>query len=487
MNPLLSLPEAAPALERLGDYLAAPDDNVEALITAEDCWSYARLRETVARVSGGMLRAGVQPGSCVAAFTNPGPDFWVSFLATVRLGAVWLGLSPRSTREELATIIEDARPSLIVVEHGLGLDAFPPGVSLARLADLAGSPLAQDLSDPSQPALIVFTSGSTGRRKGALISQRALIEGARRRVAAWDHGPFRTLVNVPINHIGGVGDLAVTTLVSGGCLSFMPRFDASGTLARIARDRLTFWYQVPAMFELVLASDSPTAHDLSSVKAVCWSGAPASASLVDRLYAFFPRKLGTDYSQTESVGAITIAPLGTTAEDLIGSPGWPDPLRQLKLSADGEVLVRAENCFSAYLGHDEATHKTLRDGWLHTGDLGEWLDNGRLALVGRSSDMFKSGGYNIYPREVEMVLEQLPGAARVAVIGVPHPLWGEVGHAWIEQASEPFDVEAARAALARKLAPYKHPKLFTVVDKLPLLPIGKIDRNSLKKIASGLA
>lgn len=479
MNPLTGLAEAAPDWPRLGDYLAAPEDGADAMITSDDRWDYARLREAVAACAAGLAARGVGPGERVATLAAPGPDFWVSFLAAVRIGAVWLGLSPRSTPAELAELVADAAPRLILIGEGGDPAMLPGGTTMLPVADLPAEGDAPDRSDPDAPALIVFTSGSSGRRKGALISQRALIAGARTRIAAWSHGPFRTLMNLPINHIGGVGDLAVTTLVSGGCLSFMPKFDAAATLARIARDRLSFWYQVPTMFELVLAADDPAQHDLTSLRAVVWSGAPASEALVARLDALFPGRLGTDYSQTESVGAITFAPLGTPAEALIGSPGWPDPARGVRLSEEGEVLLDGTGCLSGYLDNPDASAAALAGGALHTGDVGEWLPDGRLRLLGRLTDMFKSGGYNVYPREIEVLLEAEPGIARAAVIGLPDPLWGEVGHAWIE-AKASFDTVALKDRLAERLAHYKLPKHFHIAPALPLLPIGKVDKRALK-------
>jgi acyl-CoA synthetase (AMP-forming)/AMP-acid ligase II len=286
-----------------------------------------------------------------------------------------------------------------------------------------------------------------------------------------------------VNHIGAVGDLSVTTLVTGGALVFMPRFDAAATLGTIARERVTFWYQVPTMFELVLAADDPAHHDLTSLRAVVWSGGAASAGLVQRLDALFPGRLGTDYSQTESVGAVTMAPLGTPAAALIDGAGWPDPTREVRLSADGEVLVRDDVLFSGYLANAAATAEALRDGWLHTGDIGEWRDDGTLRLIGRTSEMFKSGGYNVYPREIEVVLEAQPGVARAVVVRRRDALWGEVGHAVVEaEAAATLDAESLLAAVRERLSPYKVPKGLSIVRALPCLPIGKVDRRAVARM-----
>ena len=486
-NPLAELPEVTANFARLSDYVAAAPRTSEAAVDEGQRLTYAALDDAVRRCSAGLRARGVCAGDRVAMLTGPQVPYWVAFLATVRLGATWLGLNPRSTRPEIAETLDDASPSCIIVGPG----ADPASVARAWAPRLVAYDVLrdapalkdEDCSEPGAPALIVYTSGSSGKRKGACISQRALIAAGRRRASAWAHGAFRTLVNLPVNHIGAVGDLSVTTLVTGGALVFMPRFDAAATLATIARERVSFWYQVPTMFELVLAADDPGRHDLSSLRAVVWSGGPASAGLVQCLDTLFPGRLGTDYSQTESVGAVTLAPLGTPATALIDGAGWADPARDVRLSADGEVLVRDDVLFSGYLANAEASAEAMRDGWLHTGDVGEWRADGTLRLIGRTSEMFKSGGYNVYPREIEAVLEAYPGVARAVVVGRRDPLWGEIGHAVVEsEAGVAVDAEALLRALRERLSGYKIPKRVTIVHALPCLPIGKVDRRAVERM-----
>ncbi|MBK7907592.1 MAG: AMP-binding protein [Gemmatimonadetes bacterium] len=483
-NPLVGLADVAPRHRRLSDHVSHAPPDREAVVDANARLTYAALDAAVQRAAAGLRERGVRAGDRVAMLTAPGSAYWVAFLATVRIGATWLGLNPRSTASELAESLDDAHPACVIVAPGTATEAIddPWRACAVDHEDLLAGPPAgvPDVSDPDAPALIVYTSGSSGKRKGACLSQRALLAAGRRRVAAWAHGPFRTLLNVPVNHIGGVGDLSVTTLVSGGTLICVPRFDAADTLALIARERVSFWYQVPTMFDLVLANDDPARHDLTSLRAVVWSGGPASAALVARLDALFPGRLGTDYSQTESVGAVTMAPLGAPAASLVDGAGWPDPTREVRLSSEGEVLVRDDMLFSGYLDAPDATARALRDGWLHTGDIGEWRADGTLRLIGRTSEMFKSGGYNVYPREIEIALDAMPGVARAVVIARPDPLWGEIGHAVVEpDTGAVLDAVTLLDALRARLSPYKVPKRLTFLASLPLLPIGKVDRRAV--------
>lgn len=486
-NPLEGLPDVTPAHARLSEYLSAADPAAEAAVDERQRLTYAALDDAVRRCAAGLTAWGVRAGDRVAMLTGPQVPYWVCFLATARLGATWLGLNPRSTPPEIAEILDDASPSCVVVGPGADPDKIARTWALRLVAydALIDAPAGddEDRSNPDASALVVYTSGSSGKRKGACISQRALIAAGRRRANAWAHGAFRTLVNLPVNHIGAVGDLSVTTLVTGGALVFMPKFDATETLATIARERVSFWYQVPTMFDLVLAADDPVRHDLASLRAVVWSGGPASEGLVHRLEMLFPGKLGTDYSQTESVGAVTMAPLGTPASSLVGGAGWPDPAREVRLSADGEVLVRDDVLFGGYLANAAASAALLQGGWLHTGDIGEWRADGTLRLIGRTSEMFKSGGYNVYPREIEVVLEAQPGVARAVVVRRRDPLWGEVGHAVVEpDAGVALDAESLLSALRERLSTYKLPKRVTIVPTLPCLPIGKVDRRAVERM-----
>lgn len=505
------------AASRLIDILARAAEttpNREAAVCSRRRLSYAALNEEVRRCASALAAAGVRAGDRVATLAPPNTDFLITFLASTALGAIWLGLNPKHTRRELAYVLNDAAPSIVFVQTPIAdrdycADLASINVSLgARLigfgqesqplqhqrytefaADI-GEPLsvilAAHAADESSPCLLVYTSGTTGAPKGALISQAALINAASTRIAAWGHDDFRILMNLPISHIGGVGDITCTALVAGGGLVFMERFDASRAAALISEERISCLYQIPTQLQMIMHEAAESGADLSSLQAVCWSGAKAPDSLVDRLLGQFPGRLGSDYSMTESVGPVTIVPLGSDTDVLKRSVGWPPDDLEVRLAeTSSEILVRGDHLMLGYWNRADATRAVIDDaGWLRTGDTGEYRADGSLALRGRTKEMFVSGGYNIYPAEIEAVLEAHPEVAIAAVVARQDELWGEVGCAFVQPiAGAAPDAEALRDFCRADLANYKIPKLIVVEPSLPLLAVGKIDRAALRERA----
>jgi acyl-CoA synthetase (AMP-forming)/AMP-acid ligase II len=478
----------------LSELVRAADPTAQAACDPQQHLTYADLGREIDAVAHDLVQRGIKPGDRVGLLANPGTRFWSHFLGTVKTGAIWFGLNPKYKPAELSRAIEDTRPSLVQFDP-----ALVDGDALATMQKAYDCPIDPwpdvyppcetgfaDKSDPDAPSLLVFTSGSSGRPKGALIGQSALIRAAEIRCAAWANGPFRTLANLPINHIGCVGDHGCTTLFSHGMLAFQPRYDAAGGLDLIERERLNFFFQVPAQLEMAFAEQDRQPRDLSSIALVAWSGGAASKALVMDLDRRFPGRIATDYSSTESVGAITLTKPGISANRLIGMAGYPVPERPLSLSDAGEVLVPAQDIFLGYFENPQATENAISDGMFHTGDIGEWHDSdGALKLVGRMSDMFKSGGYNVYPREIELILEAQHGVACAAVIALADDKWGEVGHAYV--APLPgivLDTVPLVATLRQQLANYKVPKAVHILPSLPLLPIGKVDKKQLASMGS---
>jgi acyl-CoA synthetase (AMP-forming)/AMP-acid ligase II len=474
---------------RFSDLIGSAKADAEAACDPAGRTTYGALAIKVDAVAAYLVGQGVKPGDRVGLMAHAGIGYWAHFLGTVKAGAIWFGLNPKYRDAELVRAIEDARPAFVHYDPDCADAAQIAAMRDARFCPV--EPLAitqsqndrfQDRSDPALPSLLVFTSGSSGRPKGALISQAALIRAAKIRNQYWATGPIRTLVNVPINHIGCVGDLCCSTLLGGGFLAFQPRYDAAGGLDIIEREQLNYLYQVPAQLDMALAAQAERPRDLSSLAFVAWSGGAASEALVNRLDALFPGKIATDYSSTESVGPITLSVPGVSAKTLVGMAGWPVPERRFALSDAGEVSIPADHVFSGYLDQPDATAAALKGQRFHTGDIGETrAGDGALRLVGRMSDMFKSGGYNVYPREIEIILEAQPAVRRAAVVARADDRWGEVGIACVEVvAGETLNVDALMTTLKAALANYKVPKSIVILPSLPLLPIGKVDKKSLK-------
>ena len=520
-----------PLLERISDYVewyAERSPNAEALVLDSRRIDYAQLASEVRAVSSALLAAGVKPGDRIATLATPHPDFFIIFLASVSIGAIWVGLNPRYKRDELEYVLQDSRPSIVfsrtrirdrdyIEDVGILQTAFPNTRWIVLGGDplcANGTPLAEFIlsgattSDgslrlaraavkPQDPALIVYTSGSTGSPKGALLAHRGLAVCCRVQHRYWGTTPLRTLNFFPINHIACVGDIACFTLVGGGCTVFLEQFSPAECLSALARDRISLWLGVPTTFLLSLRDPSFEATDLSSVQKIAWSGAAASAELVDSLLRL-GKWLGTSYGLTETVGSVTFTEEGVSRSELVKTVGKAAPEYCLRivdaagqLAAPGEVgeiEVSGDCTLIGYWERAAATLEAFNADWLKTGDLARWSADGNVELVGRKREVFKSGGYNIYPREIEIALERHRAVRLAAVVAVPDAVFGEVGHAFvIPQPNASIVPEELDLHCRQHLANYKVPKGFTVLLDAPLLPVGKIDKRALAERLSGLA
>jgi fatty-acyl-CoA synthase len=515
---------APPFLERISDYLAwyaQRTPQAEALVLGTLRMTYEELARDVDLLSRALLAAGVRAGDRVATLATPHPDFFILLLAATSIGAIWVGLNPRHRLEELAYVLSDSQPTLVFSrtrigtrDYGtdiaslqaalptlqwivLGDDPVPEGtVPLATFVaahahtDSAALVAAREGVGTSDPALIIYTSGSTGHPKGALMGHRALVVCCRTQHRYWATQPLRTLNFFPINHIGCVGDISCFTLVGGGCIVFLEQFEPSACLALIAAERISFWGGVPTTFLLTLQATDFGSADLSSVQRIVWSGAAASAELVHALAAL-GKWIGTSYGLTETVGSVTFTAPDASLATLIETVGHPPPEYRLRIVDEtgrpvqpgmaGEIQVHGECRMIGYWQRPEATAEAFdADGWLKTGDLAQMRLDGNVVLIARRQEVFKSGGYNVYPRELEQILEHFPGVRLAALIGVADKLYGMVGHAFVvPEPHATITAEDLEHHCRQHLANYKVPKEFTVTAELPMLPIGKIDKRTL--------
>jgi acyl-CoA synthetase (AMP-forming)/AMP-acid ligase II len=520
-----------PLLDRISDYVewyAERSPSAEALVLDARRIDYAQLASEVRALSRAMLAAGVKSGDRIATLATPHPDFFIIFLAAASVGAIWVGLNLRYQRNELEYVLRDSRPCLVFSRTRIRDRDFTEDIEIlqaalpsARWVVLGGDPLcanstpqaefiassaatsiaalrvARAAVKPQDPALIVYTSGSTGSPKGALLAHRGLAVCCRVQHRYWGTTPLRTLNFFPVNHIACVGDLACFTLVGGGCSVFLEQFSAAECLAVIARERISLWLGVPTTFVLSLRDPNFASSDLSSVQKIAWSGAAASAELVDSLLRL-GKWLGTSYGLTETVGSVTFTGDGVSRSALIKTVGKPAPeyLFQIVDAAEnpvaagevGEIQVRGDSVLIGYWERSAATGESFNAGWFKTGDLARWSDDGSVELVGRKQEVFKSGGYNIYPREIEIALERHRAVRLAAVVAVPDAVFGEVGHAFVIPQPDATIVPGELDLHCRQhLANYKVPKGFTVLSDVPMLPVGKVDKRALAARVAGLA
>lgn len=513
-----------PELLRIGDYLdhwarVAPDR--EALVLDPLRWTYRDLALRVDRLSRALLANGVRPGERVAVMGTPRPECFAMLLAASRIGAITMGLNPKFPIRELRYFVDDAEPRLLLGfredaegDHTEVLDRLAEQCpSLERVVALGNDAgalsfdgfLAEGaaISDatltetghtvrPEDPALLVYTSGSTGRPKGAVLPNAGLASCSRIQADRWRADPARLLVNLPVNHIGFMGDMCSYVLVVGGTAFFMERFDPVGMLELIEREQITAWGQVPTMFQITVAQPQWEKANLSSLQAIIWGGAHAPKALLTTLEQTGAR-LATSYGLTETTGSVTYTADDADADELANTVGTPDPRYEVRIAhpdgaavnpgEEGEIQVRGDHIMIEYWRRPAATAEAIdSEGWLHTGDVALLRPDGKYSIRGRMSGMYKSGGENVYPQEVETVLEEHPGVALAAVLGVPDPVFGEVGRAFVirEPGSDPSEQEL-RAFCKEHLVNFKVPKSITVRDMLPILPIGKVDKVALQK------
>jgi acyl-CoA synthetase (AMP-forming)/AMP-acid ligase II len=503
---------------------ACPD--AVACASAEAQLTYLELLHCADRYGACLAAAGVGPGDVVAVLGRSCLEAWLVFLGCCRTGAIYLGLNPSYTSAELCALLADAKPRILFALYGAGdvaQDAKVAGLAaftgptcrvVTRAQGRSGStPLEQLLAaggqgpkndrrgaGPDPPCALVYTSGSTGTPKGAMLSQSGIIRGAELSLEHWYgvRGQLRMLAQYPISHVGWVVSECLAGLVAGGFLVFRERFDAAATLDLIERYRLTVWHAFPAM--IVKALETPEFEQANLTSLACVAlGASPPAAILTRLRDRTEAVLCASYGLTESSGgALTAthpdAGLDTVAESI----GTPVPGVEMRLADRhgravqqgevGELLVRDRCVFLGYRNAPDATASAIDDeGWLHTGDLVRAAPDGNLSLVGRLREMYKSGGYNVYPAEIETALASHDGVRAVAVVGAPDPVWDEVGVAFVSlQEGCAVDASELSEHARQRLANFKVPKRFVLVDELPRLKNDKIDRLTLRSQAARL-
>lgn len=481
-------------------------------------WSSGDFDAAVELAAQGLAAAGLGVGDRVAMLGSPRPEYLLLWMAASRIGAVYVGLNPRYTASELGAVLVRARPRLVctrtpvegqplptrLAQAGctaavLAFDGFDDLLrSLCRLPQLA--PAEPEPGDPAlqRCAAIVFTSGSTGVPKAAMLTHQGLLLAARVQHDRLGPTPPRLLCNLPVNHVGCLMNQTLGALAGGGSLVFCDRFDAGQTLQLLVHERITTWLQVPAMFHACVHHPDFEPQALRAVlHSICIGGGAPSAATLAGLRRIGAR-LFVEYGQTETSSSAAYSDDGAPDEVLLHSIGRFEPRfefriadRQGRACVDGEVgeiQGRGPLLFAGYHGDAEATRAAFgADGWLHTGDLARRRPDGNVQLCGRLREMVKSGGYNVYPREIEQVLETHPDIDQVVVVGLPDERYGEAVHAVLSLRGCPPTHHALDALCRARLANYKVPKSYRPMPAIPLLPNGKIDRVAVRAAAPTLA
>jgi len=472
----------------------APENT--AVVCGDRRLSYGEVGALSARVAGGLVAAGVRPGDRVALQMPNVPEFVIAYWAILRAGAVVVPMNPMLKAREIEYYLADsgARAFLPHADCESEALAAPQPESLVHVAVagsdafdalLASEPLADDVRRaPTDLAVILYTSGTTGQPKGACLTQSNI---------AWNQYLSATTIfastpddafiaTLPLFHSFGQTVMMGGAFCSGAKLVLIPRFEPVAVLEAIVAERATIFAGVPTMFNALLQQDL-SRYDVSSLRRMLTGGASMPAELFAQVQDAFGQAPQEGYGLSETSPVASFTPADGPKVGSIGRPMWGVEMRvagdagePLGPGEPGEIEIRGHNVMAGYLDKPEATAAAIsEDGWFRTGDIGKVDDEGYFFVVDRKKEMILRGGYNVYPREVEEVLYEHPAVLEAAVLGVPHPEMGEqVVAAVVERPGTTLDPAQLIEFARERLAAYKYPREVIKLDALPKGPTGKI-------------
>jgi malonyl-CoA/methylmalonyl-CoA synthetase len=432
------------------------------------------LDERTAEVAGALQARGVGPGTRVVWQAGADVDSVVAALAVVRAGAALVPASAQQSPLERSVVVADTEPVLVIAPLERRGDAAAAHVAPWELG--AGDFFTPAL-EADAPALIVYTSGTTGTPKGAVLTQANLAAGCSALEQAWALGPEdRLLSALPLFHVHGLVAGLFGILSAGGGIDLHARFEVDEFLA--AASGATVSYCVPTMLHR-LARQGPI-EELAGLRLLVSGSAPLSVELFEAYEARAGQRILERYGMTETL--LTLSnPLD--GERRAGTVGRPLPGVRAALPEPGapeiELRVAGPSVFAGYWGRPEATAEVLADGWMSTGDLVRVDEAGYVVVCGRAKELIISGGFNVYPSEVEDVLAAQPEVREAAVVGRPSAEWGEEVWAFVVPEAAGIDPEDLRRRLSGLMSPYKVPRQIHLVDELPRNALGKLQRHLL--------
>jgi malonyl-CoA/methylmalonyl-CoA synthetase len=444
-----------------------PADRTQAAFRTPDGGelSYGALEAGVGRLAALIRAKGVKPGDRVAVQAPKSLEMVMLYLATLKTGAVFLPLNTAYTRAEIDYFVGDAEPALFVT------DAAALAAEAAGLAPLE----AVHEAAPSDLAAILYTSGTTGRSKGAMLSHAALGENGQALTDAWGFTADDVLLHaLPIYHVHGLFIALHCVFLAGAKALWLPKFDEAEMLA--AMRRATVMMGVPTFYTRLLADPRFTREAAANMRLFISGSAPLLPSTFEEFEQRIGQRILERYGMSEAA-IITTNPLN--GERVAGSVGYPLPGVALRVADDGIVQIKGPSVTSGYWRNPEKTAEAFTaDGFFITGDVGRQDPDGRLWLSGRASDMIISGGLNVYPKEIELVLDEMEGVVESAVIGLPHADFGEAVVAVVAGAGDEAEVIAAART---QLAAFKCPKRVIFVEDLPRNAMGKVLKAELRR------
>lgn len=486
-----------------------------AIIVDDRQYSYRELYRRYSRTAGWLYAKGVRKGHRVGVLLRNCPEFIEIYLACARLGVIFVPLNFRITASELNYFIGDAQPKMLVFNSGYTtlveeaqIDEHDPSVQLAgvgspvegtgveayedQVSDFPEGPYdfspEAEPSDPEEPQVIMYTSGTTGKPKGAVLSHRKTFFNCLNAEIFFKlNFDDRMLVILPLFHSGGLFIQAAPTLYKGATLIIHTKFDPAQVFLDIERYRVTKLLGVPTVFKALIDVPPEERSDISSLQVCAGGGEKTTPELLDQC-----RAAGFSFRQVMGQTETSIL-LWASEEDSYRKPGTVgkpvfhadvqllDKRRhRVKPGQVGEIVARGAIMMNAYWRDPDKTREVMREGYLHTGDLARMDEDGYYYLVDRIKDMYISGGENVYPAEVEKVLREHPRIEDVAIKGIPDTKWGEVGHAFIiPRAGKALEPQEVLKWCEGRLARYKLPKEVTFCREFPRTSLGKIRKTEL--------
>ncbi|MDP9398397.1 MAG: long-chain fatty acid--CoA ligase [Actinomycetota bacterium] len=463
---------------------------------------YRALDEASARLADYLRRAGVEPGDRVGIMLPNVPPFAIIYYGTLRAGGVVVPMNPLLKAREVAYYLGDSEATILFAWHQFADDA-EQGAKMADVnvvivepdsfADLFVGTIPDPRVDeraPDDTAVLLYTSGTTGKPKGAELTQDNLARNADVTVRTLLHlGPEDVVLGaLPLFHSFGQTCGLNSAIAVAACLTLLPRFDPGKALGIIARDRVTVFEGVPTMYAAMLNFPQRDAYDVSSLR-VCISG--GAALPVEVMRAF---EQAFDATILEGYGLSETSPVASfnhpDCERRAGSIGTPIEGVEMRLVAldgsdvprgeVGEIAIRGHNVMKGYWAQPEGTAAAIPDGWFRSGDLARQDEEGYYYIVDRKKDMIIRGGYNVYPREIEEILYEHPDVTEAAVVGIEHPALGEeVGAAVALRPGSMTTVDELREHVKNQVANYKYPRHVWLVEALPKGPTGKIQKREI--------
>jgi long-chain acyl-CoA synthetase len=459
--------------------------------------TYADLDHRSARLATLLLEKGLKNGDRVGVMLPNVLEFPISYYGVLRAGCVVVPMNVLLKRREIAFYLQDSGAKLLLAWHGFAEEArngaadagaemveVEPATFAATLAELEPTPGLADTAE-DDTAVILYTSGTTGKPKGAELTHLNLFRNAdvsSRTTCEIDAGDV-VFGGLPLFHSFGQTVSMNASLMVGACLTLVPKFDPAQALETMQRDRVTHFYGVPTMYGALLHHPERESFDTSSLRTCITGGASMPVEVLRDFERAFGAIVLEGYGLSEtSPVACSNHPDRKRKPGSIGTPLEGVEMRvvdeddnEVPQGEVGEIVIRGHNIMKGYWQRPEATAEAMRGGWFHSGDMARVDEDGFFYIVDRKKDLIIRGGYNVYPREVEEVLYEHPKIREAAVLGVPHDEWGEeIGAAVVLHDGEELAPEEVSAYVKERIAAYKYPRVVWFIDELPKGPTGKI-------------